>query len=111
MPSANVSTATTVNPGLFLRDRSPYRRSLTRVSMCIPFESSARYSDAWVTHICTATELACKPTFGRCLNLSLRGRAENNFVHVDVGRLLDREGDGAGDGIRWHGEFVTRLKE
>ena len=43
--------------------------------------------------------------------LTLRSRTDNNFVHINIGRLLDRERNSARDRLRRHGELVPGLFE
>jgi len=44
-------------------------------------------------------------------DLPLRSGSDNDLVHVDIGRLLDRERNGAGDRIRRNRELLPRLGE
>ena len=40
--------------------------------------------------------------------LTLRSGTDNNLAHINIGRLLDRERNGAGDCIRWNRKAVHR---
>lgn len=42
----------------------------------------------------------------RQAELTLRGGTDNKLAHVNIGRLLDRERDSAGDRLRRHRELV-----
>lgn len=39
----------------------------------------------------------------------LGGGAEEDFVDVDFGRFVDREGDHAGEGLGGHGDFADEI--
>ena len=45
------------------------------------------------------------------VGLTLRSGTHNNLVHVNIGRLLDCEHDGASDRIRRHRKLVSRAFE
>ena len=42
---------------------------------------------------------------------TLRSGTDDNLVNINIGRLLNRKCDGAGDGLRWYRERIPGVFE
>jgi hypothetical protein len=48
---------------------------------------------------------------GQGVELPLRSGTDSYLVHINIGRVLDRERDSARDGLRWHRGLVAGVGE